>query len=305
MKYAEGGVFPYLFSDVRYWADDGKRFRENGNLITYWDNDNNKFPRFLLLDNAKNFLRDISTLEEMLLERGETEVVDVKLFTPTEGLSLFYIKCGGNEYILKLFENTYVDVSTGEFTSAFIPQVELLELHTTLEIVQEIASKGVSRLANNVKITKPAYDIEGEALMADGIIQGNENGLDPLKPLSRIEAATIIVRTLGYENEPTSGNSQFTDIPNDNWGAKYANIAKDKGISQGVGDGKFAPNELVTDNQFATFVLRAAETGEFDWRQAINMLIERGIITTEQAETMDFFTRGDRQKLSMKQGQKD
>jgi hypothetical protein len=36
---------------------------------------------------------------------------------------------------------------------------------------------------------------------------------------------------------------------------------------------------------------------EFDWEQALNMLIERGIITQEQAETMDLFTRGDMAKI--------
>lgn len=281
LQYAEDKVFSYLFSDMRYWA--GERYHYMDGTVSRWT-DGYRLPSILITEETRAFLRDIDTLEEMLLERGETEVVDAKLFSLTPTLPVLYIRCSGNEYFIKLSDTPN-------------PQFEPQTLHTTVDAINTVFSKGDIETINKAKATKPAYDIEGEALMADGIIQGNENGLDPLKPLSRIEAATIIVRALGYENEPTSGNSQFTDIPNDNWGAKYANIAKDKGISQGVGDGKFAPNELVTDNQFATFVLRAAETGEFDWRQAIDMLIERGIITTEQAETMDFFTRGDMAKI--------
>jgi hypothetical protein len=85
---------------------------------------------------------------------------------------------------------------------------------------------------------------------------------------------------------------------------RYANIAADKGITQGVGDNKFAPDDLVTDNQFATLVLRSANEPEFDWQNAINLLIEKGIITAEQAENMDLFTRGDMAKIIYETRQK-
>ena len=128
------------------------------------------------------------------------------------------------------------------------------------------------------------------------MLRGNEKGLDLLKPLTRIEATAMLVRAMGYEDIPTSDTSCFADIQSDNWGAKYANIAKDKGIAAGVGDGMFAPDEMITASQFATLILR--NMGESpDWQTAINTFVERGLITSEQAEKMDLFTRGDMAKI--------
>ena len=153
---------------------------------------------------------------------------------------------------------------------------------------------------NTVKISyriKPTYEKEAQSLQAAGLLQGNEKGLDLLKPLNRIEATTILVRALGLENTPTETVSKFADIPDDNWGVKYANIAYDAGITRGIGDNKFAPDDLITGDQFATLLLRNSESEEFDWQTAINILIEKNIITPENAETMDLFTRGDMAKI--------
>ena len=113
----------------------------------------------------------------------------------------------------------------------------------------------------------------------------------------------MLVRAMGYESDQTSDVSYFSDIKSDNWGAKYANIAKNKGITAGVGDNMFAPDELITSNQFATLILR--NTGENpDWQTAINEFIDRGIITYDQADKMDLFTRGDMAKIIYEAKQK-
>lgn len=150
---------------------------------------------------------------------------------------------------------------------------------------------------------KPVYTTEAESLQTDGLLNGNEKGLDLLKPLTRIEATAILVRAMGLEDTQTSDTSYFTDIQSDNWGAKYANIAKDKGIADGIGDNLFAPNDTITASQFATLILR--NQGENpDWQTAINTFVERGLITFEQAEKMDLFTRGDMAKIIYEAKQK-
>ena len=45
------------------------------------------------------------------------------------------------------------------------------------------------------------------------------------------------------------------------------------------------------------FQLRTANIGDFDWKEAINIMIERGIITAEDTKAMDLFTRGDMAKI--------
>ena len=170
---------------------------------------------------------------------------------------------------------------------------ELLSAFNDAEIKSSVYSQD---LAMSVLATKPTYATEAESLQAEGLLKGNEKGLDLLKPLTRIEATAILVRAMGYEDAQTSDTSYFSDIQSNNWGAKYANIAKDKGIVSGVGDGMFAPNDTITASQFATLILR--NMGENpDWQTAIDTFVERGLITSEQAEKMDLFTRGDMAKI--------
>jgi peptidoglycan/xylan/chitin deacetylase (PgdA/CDA1 family) len=154
-----------------------------------------------------------------------------------------------------------------------------------------------SNLLSGRDSSKVIYQAEAESLQADGLLHGNEKGLDLLKTVTRLEATAIIIRLLGFENEPVSSHSKFSDIPDGNWGVQYANIASEKGIVYGVGNGRFAPDELVSSDQFATLVLRAANDQNFDWQQALSVLIKRKIITEQEAETMDLFTRSDMSKI--------
>lgn len=79
------------------------------------------------------------------------------------------------------------------------------------------------------------------------------------------------------------------------WGA--AENAYNLGLVKGVGDDKFAPDESVTAVQFATMVLRAGAEPEFNWEEAINIMVSKGILSREDTTTMDFFTRGDMAKI--------
>ena len=170
---------------------------------------------------------------------------------------------------------------------------EVIDIFKTYQNGETDYLKSISEL---MYTTKPIYESEAESLQADGLLKGNENGLDLLKPLTRIEATAMLVQAMGYEDAKTSGTSYFADIQSDNWGAKYANIAKDKGIAAGVGNDMFAPNDTITASQFATLILR--NKGENpDWQTAIDEFVERGLITSEQAEKMDLFTRGDMAKI--------
>ena len=101
----------------------------------------------------------------------------------------------------------------------------------------------------------------------------------------------------------TSEVSYFNDITSDNRGVEYANIAKDKGIANGVGDDCFASDETTAASRFETLILR--NIGESpDWQTAINTFVERDLISSEQAKTMDLFTRGDMAKMIYEAKQK-
>ena len=214
-------------------------------------------------------------------------------------MTFLYVKCNLNEYLVKLYDNN----------DNILPKVKPYVLYKADELLSafndtEVQNSPYSQVLSQLVLeTKPTYDAEAESLQSDGLLKGNENGLDLLKPLTRIEATAMLVRAMGYEDSQTSAASYFADIKSDNWGAKYANIAKDKGIAAGVGDDMFAPDETITASQFATLILR--NMGEDpDWQTAIDTFAERGLITAEQAEKMDLFTRGDMAKIIFEAKQK-
>ena len=235
-----------------------------------------------------NFLKNTSAISTMLAEKGETFVKEAMLLVVDYEHTVLLIVCDNQEYLIQVYSGRF-DTQDGD--------IEKYTLYTASEYVGKMTSN------NLIKKEKDNFLTEAEALQAEGLLQGNENGLDLLKPLTRIEATAILVRAMGYEDVQTSEISYFADIQSDNWGAKYANIAKDKGIASGVGDDMFAPNDTITASQFATLILR--NMGENpDWQTAINTFVERGLITSEQADKMDLFTRGDMAKIIYEAKQK-
>ena len=227
-----------------------------------------------------DFLSRPEEIEQMVEEEIDENIIDCKIVAINGTTTILYLKGEVNEYGI-------------EISSAGL---EPFKIYTMSEIMQDISEYPWAP-AKIISDTKPPYEAEMSSLMEAGLLQGTDKGADPLKPLSRMEATTILVRALGLENEPVSAESQFADVEQGSWGVKYANIALAQGITNGVGDGKFAPEERISAEQFGTLVLRSSGQTDFDWTQAVNILIERGIITQEQADTMDLFTRADMAKI--------
>ncbi len=291
-QYAQNSVFDYLFNDLQqYWIiahNSGygiaAAFSKTGERI--YD-----YEQATITQETMNFLKDKNRLKNMLLQKNENKVDDIKIFCFNRLWTLMYIKCQDREYGVVLFYLNGSDISLK-------PKFDLYKLYDMSNIISLNEEQNREELGEYYisPALKPVYTAEAESLQSEGLLRGNEKGLDLLKPLTRIEATAMLVRAMGYEDIPTSDTSYFADIQSDNWGAKYANIAKDKGIAAGVGDGKFAPDEMITASQFATLILR--NMGENpDWQTAINTFVERGLITSEQAEKMDLFTRGDMAKI--------
>ncbi len=293
-QYAKAGCFSYLLSENNIFKVNRNKygvavFSEEGRTVTDSEIRNNYID--IVDDSIFTYINDSEQIRSAIAARGETIVRDIKIFG-LGYLTVLYIKCELNEYLIKLHDRE----------DRILPKIKSYALYTANEFIEafndiDVQNSPYSQVLSQLVLeTKPTYDTEAESLQSDGLLYGNEKGLDLLKPLTRIEATAILVRAMGYENAETEKVSYFSDIASENWGAKYANIARDKGIAAGVGDGLFAPNDMVTASQFATLILR--NIGENpDWQTAINIFVERGIITSEQAEKMDLFTRGDMAKI--------
>lgn len=108
-------------------------------------------------------------------------------------------------------------------------------------------------------------DIEGiawaqEAIIAladQGILSGKENGyFDPDGNVTREEFAKILVCAAGYENESFLEN-HFSDIPEDAWYCKFVNIAYEKGLVHGIGNGSFGVGMQISRQDMAVMICNA------------------------------------------------
>ncbi|MCL6557921.1 MAG: S-layer homology domain-containing protein, partial [Firmicutes bacterium] len=79
----------------------------------------------------------------------------------------------------------------------------------------------------------------------------------PDKPMSRAMLVTVLYRLAGSPD--TSGLSNaFTDVPEGSWYSSAVAWAAANGITGGVGDSRFAPDDNVTREQAAAILLRYA-----------------------------------------------
>ena len=318
-QYANSDCLEYLISDDYFLIMKGYNYKINDynktETVTDWprrygsDGTTESYERFTdeygysggLSDGYYEFLENVTEIKSILSQNNISQIDDMRVVVTGKESTCLYIKSSNNEYLIRLYTGQYYNPEKDNpynKNEDWVSELELFKLYNAKDFFKTVADKMCEM--NKVK---PTYETEAESLQADGLLKGNENRPDLLKPLTRIEATAILVRAMGYEDAQTSGTSYFADIQSDNWGAKYANIAKDKGIATGVGDDKFAPNDAITASQFATLILR--NMGENpDWQTAINTFVERGLITSEQAEKMDLFTRGDMAKIIFEVKQK-
>lgn len=78
---------------------------------------------------------------------------------------------------------------------------------------------------------------------------------EPNKPLTRAQAATLLVRILGLENNNTN-SPYFADVPNNHWAKKDINIVAQHNLMNGKGESVFAPDEYITREEMATLLSR-------------------------------------------------
>lgn len=92
-------------------------------------------------------------------------------------------------------------------------------------------------------------------LSARQIIKGYPNGeFAPRKDVTRAEFTVMLTHALKLE---TDKKVTFTDISETDWFANDLAAAYEAGIIQGVGNGKFSPNETITREQMTAIIVRA------------------------------------------------
>lgn len=78
---------------------------------------------------------------------------------------------------------------------------------------------------------------------------------EPNKPLTRAQAATLLVRVLELEDD-NSKAAYFSDVANNHWAKKDIEIAIQHGLMKGKGGLIFGPDDFITREEMATLLSR-------------------------------------------------
>jgi N-acetylneuraminic acid mutarotase len=103
-----------------------------------------------------------------------------------------------------------------------------------------------------------------EAIYSHGITTGYGDGTyGPEDPVSRDQMAAFIIRALYGETFSYNSTPYFIDVPSSHWAFKYIQKLKELGITTGCGSGQYCPEEIVTREQMAAFLIRARAGEDF------------------------------------------
>ena len=130
-----------------------------------------------------------------------------------------------------------------------------------------------------------------DSLHEMGLFQGTQNGYDLDRTPTRAEAAVMLVRLLGKEDEAKAltYTAPFTDLKG--WEKPYVQYLYSNGLANGTNRTTFNPTGKCTAQMYAVFLLRAlgySDTADFSYANAIETAREQGIYDTGIINTQNF-----------------
>ncbi len=132
---------------------------------------------------------------------------------------------------------------------------------TTKEVIFETKHfstymvKNVVVSFNDVK-ANAWYKKQAESLAAKGIVGGRGgNNFAPDANVTRAEFMVMLVKAMGAYDE--TATCSFTDVSKDAWYYTYVASAVKAGITSGIGNNKFGPNDNITRQDMAVMLVNA------------------------------------------------
>lgn len=130
-----------------------------------------------------------------------------------------------------------------------------------------------------------------DSLHEMGLFQGTQNGYDLDRTPTRAEAAVMLVRLLGKEDEAKAltYTAPFTDLKG--WEKPYVQYLYSNGLANGTNRTTFNPTGKCTAQMYAVFLLRAlgySDTADFSYANAIETAREQGIYDTGIINVQNF-----------------
>lgn len=152
------------------------------------------------------------------------------------------------------------------------------------------------------------YEASVKFVYNKGLFSGmSEDIFGPGVTMDRAMLVTVLYRLAGSpQDQLESATATFDDVPSNSWYAPYVSWGASQGVTAGMGDGLFAPEQSVTRQQvlvmlrgFASSQLGVALTGQADLTQygdysrvadwakdAVSWAVANGLITPSAENTL-------------------
>jgi hypothetical protein len=116
--------------------------------------------------------------------------------------------------------------------------------------------------ANNDDSTIISPEAAAQALSGLGLFKGTARGFELERGMNRAEAAVMLVRLLGAEEEAVKKNiaSPFSDVPE--WAALYVGWLYENDLTNGTGNGCYSPFSPITYEHYVLFLVRTISSVE-------------------------------------------
>ncbi len=218
-----------------------------------------------------NVVNDIiikPSVNKISLEAGETRDIDVSAYYGSANVnvpvacndSMFKFSCDENIGTIDengLFTASVGNAQTGKINVSYGAKTATIEVHVGANIIvfadtaEHWAKEYIGRLAGL------------------GYLAGmGENKFEPDGNLTRAQFVAMLAKINGTNITDTTetainlttSSALFTDVPANEWFYPYVNWGVSKGITNGMGDGTFAPNAQITREQMSVMLLKYAQS---------------------------------------------
>ena len=147
-------------------------------------------------------------------------------------------------------------VTSGLTETTFGPQETCTRAQTVTFLWRAAGSPVVNYAMNMTDVAEDAY--YGEAVrwaLSEGITTGTGDGkFSPDATCNRAQSVTFLFRAIG---KIVDSKAEFSDVLTDSYYANAVAWAVENGITNGIGDGMFGPDNSCTRAQIVTFLFRA------------------------------------------------
>ena len=187
---------------------------------------------------------------------------------PADGSAYLHLVLNGLDFYVDIAAAKQQTLALEGILRALAPDAELYwgengaeERVTSAQAREKCGKAGMSMDFSDA--SGSAYEKEINTLAAYRIVFGDKGEFRPGDTMTRAEICALLAQALDVYS---SADGYFADVPKGSWYASSVNAMASLGLVSGVGNGKFAPNATMTQEEFITVLGRLVEFLNLDAR---------------------------------------